>query len=64
MGTNGHVDGPPWTPKEVAALERCSAKTIYQALWSGALKGYRSGGNRGGWRITAEALEEYRSGEE
>jgi excisionase family DNA binding protein len=46
-----------YTPKEIAAEEQCHPETIYRALWSGELDGYRIG-NR--WRITAEALDNYR----
>jgi excisionase family DNA binding protein len=49
-----------YTPKEVAALERCHIETIYRALRAGCLRGYRLRGSAGKWRISGSALAEWR----
>ena len=45
-------------PGEVAQRLRCSAVTVYRAIWRGELQAVRLGRN-GSLRVTEEALEEF-----
>jgi excisionase family DNA binding protein len=49
-----------FTPQEVAALLRLSIDSVYRHLKTGRLRSYRLGGPTGEYRITADALDEFK----
>jgi excisionase family DNA binding protein len=51
------LDEPVYTIAEVAQRLRVHTNTVHNWLRAGKLAGYRPGGPRGGWRITASDIE-------
>lgn len=55
---------PDLTVPQVAAEMQVHEETVRRWLQSGRLKGYRPGGTKAGWRITREAIEQLKRGEQ
>ena len=47
------------TTKQVAEKLQMDAETINRYCRQGILKGFKPGGDRSGWRITTQDLEEF-----
>jgi excisionase family DNA binding protein len=53
------VDERAYTVPEVADRLRVSTWTVYNWLKAGRLGGYRLGGTKAGWRVSASDLERF-----
>lgn len=47
------------TTKQVAEKLQMDAETINRYCRQGILKGFKPGGDKSGWRITTQSLEEF-----
>ena len=53
------VDEELYTVPEVAARLKVSTYTVLNWLRAGRLKGYRPGGRKAGWRVSASDLQRF-----